>query len=249
MLLQHVGHQHAHAVVVFDQQHRFRSAAAAGFGGGRLSEVGGARQVDVERRAAAHLALHFDGAAALLHDAVHRGQAEARALAVLLGREERFEDARRRLRVHAGAGIADRHLDVVARLSGRDGRPRRSCRARCFSARSKSVPPEGMASRAFTTRFTRICSTCVRSASTGVRPGHTSVTSVHVLADQPLQHVLRFLHQLIQRHGLLRDHLPSAEGEQLARQAGGAVRGLEDFIGVHASARRFRRSPAASSSA
>ena len=34
---------------------------------------------------------HVDAAATLLHDAVHRGQAEPRALSALLRREERLE--------------------------------------------------------------------------------------------------------------------------------------------------------------
>src|SRR6188768_4090913 len=52
-----------------------------------------ARQEDLEGGAAARRAVDGDVAAALLDDAVHHRQAEAGALAALLGGEERLEDA------------------------------------------------------------------------------------------------------------------------------------------------------------
>jgi hypothetical protein len=47
-----------------------------------------------------------------MHDAEHDRESEAGALADFLRREERFEDARLRLLVHAVAGIADGEHDV-----------------------------------------------------------------------------------------------------------------------------------------
>ena len=57
-----------------------------------------------------------DRAPVLFDDAVHRGQAQARALAAFLGGEERFEQARARLLVDAVPGIRDAQHAVRARL-------------------------------------------------------------------------------------------------------------------------------------
>ena len=67
-----------------------------------------ARQENAER-GIARLRVHIDEAAGLLDDAVDRGQAEARALADFLGREERLEDLVDDVGRNAGAGVA--HLD------------------------------------------------------------------------------------------------------------------------------------------
>src|SRR3972149_585884 len=60
----------------------------------------GPRQVDLEGRAVAGLAVDPDVALALLHDAVDGREAEAGALRLALRREEGLEDARLRLGVH-----------------------------------------------------------------------------------------------------------------------------------------------------
>ena len=73
-----------------------------------------ARQEDGESGALARRALDRDVPAALLHDAVDRGQAEAGALAGLLGGEEGLEDPRLRRHVHADAGVAHGEHDVGA---------------------------------------------------------------------------------------------------------------------------------------
>ena len=51
-------------------------------------------EIHLERRAPADFAVDVDAPAALRDDAVHRRQAQARALADLLGGEERFEQVR-----------------------------------------------------------------------------------------------------------------------------------------------------------
>ena len=76
-----------------------------------------ARQIDLERGAAAHFAVDVDVAAGLLDDAVDGGQAQAGALARPLGGEERLEDLRLRGRVHAAAGVAHRQHHVAAGLN------------------------------------------------------------------------------------------------------------------------------------
>ena len=78
---------------------------------------------------------------------MHHRQAEAGALADALGREERLDRARQRRLVHADAGVGDRQADIVAgrQLRAMPGADRLALGARCVS-----VPPSGMASRAFT---------------------------------------------------------------------------------------------------
>ena len=76
-----------------------------------------ARQEHAERRAFPDLRLELDAAVVLLDDAEHRREAEAGALADVLGREERLEDVLARDVVDAGAVVDDREADVV---TGRD---------------------------------------------------------------------------------------------------------------------------------
>ena len=64
----------------------------------------------------AHFAVDGDVAAALLDDAVDRGQPEARAFACFFGSEERLEDAGEHVRTHATAGVTDGNADVFSRL-------------------------------------------------------------------------------------------------------------------------------------
>jgi hypothetical protein len=72
-------------------------------------------------------AAHAHRAAALLHDAVHGGQPEPVPWPARLGREERLEDARLRLGVHAHARVAHGEPHPAAR---RDARVRRVERLR-----------------------------------------------------------------------------------------------------------------------
>src|SRR4030095_12471021 len=78
--------------------------------------LAGARQEDLERRAAAVLAVNPDVDAVLLDDAVAGGEAETGAAAGRLGREERLEEVPRDVLGHAHAGVADGQHHVVPRL-------------------------------------------------------------------------------------------------------------------------------------
>ena len=114
---EHDPHELAHALVVLDDHDRL--AAALG-GGLRRPSAGphrprGDRQVDLERGPAALLAVDEDRAAALLDDAEHGRQPEARPAAAGLGGEERLEQAPADLVAHADAGVADRQQHVRAR--------------------------------------------------------------------------------------------------------------------------------------
>ena len=75
--------------------------------------AGDDREIQVELRSLAGLAVHGDGAVVTLDDAVYDGEAEARARAHRLGREERLEDALEHFARHAGAAVANRDAHVV----------------------------------------------------------------------------------------------------------------------------------------
>src|SRR5207237_7051646 len=85
----------------------------------RRFRVGDTRQVNLEHGAAADFAVHFNMTAALLDDAVDRGQAQARALADFLGREEWLENLRAHRLSHAAAAVAyDQHYERTGRRFG-----------------------------------------------------------------------------------------------------------------------------------
>ena len=54
-----------------------------------------------------------------------------------------------------------------------------------------------------------------------------------VLADQPSQHLVRVAHDLVQVDDARLEHLLAAEGEELPRQVGRAMRGLVDLGQLH----------------
>ena len=98
---EHLVDEPADHLLVLDDEHARRLAARAGAGdrGGdelgldrRLHDAVGAAEVDREGGADAELAVDGDVAAALLHDPVDGREPQARALAGLLGGEERLED-------------------------------------------------------------------------------------------------------------------------------------------------------------
>src|SRR6476660_6403325 len=72
------------------------------------------RQVELHRRAHAGLAVELHVATRLLDEAVDLAEAEAGALADILGGVERLESARLDLARHATAGIGDRYHHVLA---------------------------------------------------------------------------------------------------------------------------------------
>src|SRR5207253_9577863 len=72
------------------------------------------RQIDLYRRAFVELAVDHHVPARLLDEAEHLAQPEPGALARDFGREERLERAIDHLARHAGAGIGDGDLHVLA---------------------------------------------------------------------------------------------------------------------------------------
>ena len=87
-----------------------------------------------------------------------------------------------------------------------------------------------MASRALTARFNSTCSIMPASASTV--GGRLAVIQLqrHVLAQQPAEHVGHVADDFVHVQPLGLDELAAAEGEQLPREAGGALGGLRDLL-------------------
>ena len=127
--LEYPAGQLAHLLLVLDQQHRLGPAARLGLGGhahGPLPSCRGKYSVKVVPRG---LAVHVDEAAALLHDAVHRGERRGPRRRSDL---RRLENALERLAVHRGP-LARTVYDVRARPAPL---------ARCGAA-SSSLAPAG----------------------------------------------------------------------------------------------------------
>ena len=57
--------------------------------------------------------------AAMLHDAIHRGESEPGPFADFFRREERLENPAHRGLIHACSGITDREQDVASRFHGK----------------------------------------------------------------------------------------------------------------------------------
>ena len=115
------------------------------------------RQQDGDRGADARFGIDLHVAADLGHDPIHGSQAEARALALGPGGEERLERA-----VGDVLGLPMLVLLNFTQAYRPDGRPARPAgwdsSTSATDVCTTSVPPDGMASRALTARLTRTCS-------------------------------------------------------------------------------------------
>ena len=165
---------------------------------------------------------------ALRDDPVHGGQAQPRPLALGFGREEGLERAGGDVRRHARAGVGHADPDVATRRQARR-RCRRSRRCRCVKV---MAPPPGMASRAFTARFTSTCSNCAGSAVTGHRSSLRRAAQLHVLAERAAEHPVHVVDHRVQGDHPRPGHLPAPEGQQLVGQRDAPVGGPLDLLDV-----------------
>ena len=186
------------------------------------------RQADSEGRALIRLAEDIDRALVLLNNAVHGGQAQARALGPLRG-EERLEDVLQGGFVHAFARIAD------GKTHGRPG-PRLG-----FGRRRPRVQPlvgsfddQRAATGHSVARIDRqIHEHLVKMARIGHGEPKRRIEpddSLHIFAEQAAEHLLGLLDDRIeiQRPGAA-DLFP-AECQQLTRKFGCARPGFTDLI-------------------
>ena len=92
-------------------------------------------------------------------------------------------------------------------------------------------PPSGIASLAFTTRFTMTCSNCVPSTLTGHTAGSMTVVTQR-FAHEAAQHLLDAAHDAVEVDHFLLEQLLPAEREELARQSSGAFCCGQNFADV-----------------
>src|SRR5579859_2807698 len=113
--------QFANLFVVFDEENCFRAAMGGGVCLLKCERIGWRSdqgKINLERRAAAGLAINPDVAAVLFEDDVDHREAETRAFADFLGGEKRLKDSREVFRSDAGTGVADGERNVVTFLDG-----------------------------------------------------------------------------------------------------------------------------------
>ena len=97
-----------------------------------------------------------------LDDSVRDRQSQSRALPDVLGSEERIEYLPDILGRNTDARVAEHDLDRIA-IDDPGATP---CRPSAGESRMASRPPSGMASPAFTSRFTKTCCICPASTRT-----------------------------------------------------------------------------------
>ena len=170
-------------------------------------------------------------AAALLHDAVHGGEAEPGSLPLLLGGEERLEDVGGGLRAHAGTGVAHREGHVGPR---REVGPAR--RGRLADLDVANGDPDAPAARHGVARVHReVHEDLLHLARIDLHPPralHRLDHQLDVLPDHALEHRDQLRHEGPQLdHPRLHDLL-AAEGQELARERHRALRRLLDQLDV-----------------
>src|SRR2546425_258429 len=242
-----VGREHfpgvgADGVVVLDQQHRLGATRRFTGGGGcgqLLGRLVYPRQVDFDRGPPPRLRIQPDVAAALLHDAVHRREPEPRALALFLRGEERLEDPRLRGGVHADARVRDgehyvgagSHGPVLERVALVE-------LGVCRFDRELAAPRHRVAGVHDQVHDHLL--QLARVGPDGPQVGRQRGLERHVRPAQPAQHVVDACDHAVQVEHPRGEDLPAAEGEQLAGERRGPLRGAENLLDVVA-ARVFAR--------
>jgi hypothetical protein len=150
----------AHGSFIIDDQDQFVPADRHRLvGGGRLMTLGSGlrcRKIHFHGRTSAHLAVEVDKSTVIANDCGNRGQAESRSLTEFLGREKRLENLLSNFRRHAMAAVLDLDNHERPAASPVFIRAYDSSRS-ALRALIASVPPSGIASRAFTHRFIKTC--------------------------------------------------------------------------------------------
>ena len=209
------------------------AGCAAASAPGRTADSGGRRyagQIDLNDGALARLALNQNLAPVLLDDAVDDGEPQACAFALILGGEERLEQPRLDCRVHADAGVADRAASRSGRPPRRYGESANSSVSSTSAVSIASLPPSGMASRELTARFMMTWSICEGSTFTAGSCRREIDFQLDVFPDDPPQHFVDALHDLVEIHNPGHCHLPAAECQQLVGQRRGSLRRVQYFV-------------------
>ena len=120
------------------------------------------------------------------------------------------------------AGVADRQHHVRPGLNRHVLHERRPSSS-TFAVSIVKRPPDGIASRALTTRFISTCSSCPGSARTVAQVRCQTGHELHVLADQPAEHLCIPVTSALRSTPGRLQHLLPAEREQLARERRGPL--------------------------
>ncbi len=172
-------------------------------------------QEDGEDGALPGLARRLDASPGLRHDPVDDRESEACALASLLGREERLEDARERALVHARPRVAHDERDPAAGLERRPGSIRRDdlreALDRELAARGHGVARVDDEVEEHLLELGAVHLDRARARSEG---GH----ELYVLADHPPEDELHVAYDRAQLDDRRREDLPPAEREELPRE-------------------------------
>ena len=106
-----------------------------------------------------------------------------------LGREERLEGLRDRLRRHADAGVAHGDHDILTRRNLVVASVHNPRRERCSPVSIVSLPPSGMASRALTARLRIALSSWLGSTRVRHRPARQHGLDRDVLTERAAQQI------------------------------------------------------------
>ncbi len=179
------------------------------------------RQVDLEDRALAGLAVRPHVTAVLLHRAVHRREPQAGAFAGRLGGVERLEDPLQRLAVHPVSGIGHRQHHVPARdhrhvrMSLQTVRPQLGVPALDQQVPSLRHRVAGVEDQVHQ-HLLQLALIGFDEAGVGCQTGFQDDS----LAAQRTQHRHQVVEQRAQVHLPRANHLPLGEGQQLAGEVG-----------------------------
>ena len=223
----------AKCFVILDEQDRFRpspSFARAIILSYHLCGLAvDSRQQDFKRRTLSGLAVDPNEAAALFHDSVHGCQTQPRSLASFLGCEERLEDARLSLGIHAEASVRDRKPDERAgghlRVQASEGTVHFHI---CGLNGQSSAVWHGVTGvhRQIDDHLFDLPLICLDLPELQIKIGD----QVDIFVDQAPQHFLQFVHHGVQIQNPGGQDLLTAECEELAGQRSGAPPGSADFL-------------------
>ena len=211
-----------HHFLVLDQEDRFLSGQlhahrTTGFLFRLTFFHKGFRQVHGNGGSSPRGALHADVAVALLHDSVHRGQTEARALPLLLRCVERLEDPGQDLLVHAAPVVDDLHGRVSPGGDRQLPLDERRLQGKvCGGNHQLSAPGHGVPGVDDEIHQDLLDLTRIRANSPWIRGRLRD--ELDVLPDQAPEHLPDVFHHLRKLQEFPLQDLAPAEGEELPCQ-------------------------------
>ena len=233
LLAKDVRDDRANLLLVFDEQDRLRptKSGRGNLGADAVDLRRDPREVDLERGSFSRLAVDPEVSSALLHDAEHGRETEARALAGFLGRVEGLENPCLRRLVHSATRVGDGEHHVVTRL-----RRQVVARVRLVQSDVRSLDCQH-ASRGhripgvdYEVQDDLLDVTRVRLDPSDRLLGEGD--QLHVLSDEPLEHLLHAREKLVQVEHPGLDNLLPAEHQELSGETSRSQRCLSNFVYV-----------------